>query len=164
MMLDKYHNLEHDTGKIKEKLEEECDNGKNLQRLISKAYDEAAMWRSKYEIEGLTRVEELETSRQKLSCRLEETEAKIDQLNAKNINLEKIKQRTAAELFEIQGELQRTKALVDAAEEKQKNFESTVEEWKVKVDNLTSELEASRKEVRKHSSETSRVNALYKET
>ncbi|MPC23537.1 Myosin heavy chain, muscle [Portunus trituberculatus] len=159
-----YHNLEHDTGKIKEKLDEECDNGKNLQRLISKAYDEAAMWRSKYEIEGVTRVEELEASRQKLSCRLEETEGKIDQLNAKNINLEKIKQRTAAELFEIQGELHRTKALVDAAEEKQKNFDSAVEEWKVKVDNLTSELEASRKEVRKHGSETSRVNALYKET
>lgn len=163
MVLDKYRNVEHDIGVLREKLEEECDTNKNFQRLLSKASDETAMWRSKYETEGVARVEELEAARQKLSYRLEEAEAKIEQLNVKNASLEKIKQRTAVELVEMQGELQRTKAWVDAAEEKQKNFENVVDEWKAKVDNITSELEASRKECRKHAAENSRVNAVYKE-
>ena len=164
MTLEKYRSVEHNIGSLKEKLEEECDNSKNLQRLLSKAYDESAMWHSKYEIEGVARSEELEAARQKLSYRVEESEAKIEQLVIKNASLEKIKHRTAVELLEIQKELKSTKALVDAAEEKQKNFETTVEEWKTKVDNLTTELEASRKDCKKHAADNSRINAAYKET
>lgn len=163
-LLEKYRNLEPEIDVLKEKLEEECDGKTNLQRLLSLASAEADKWRNKYETEGVTRAQELEAARQKLAYRLEETEIQIEQLNVKNAGLEKMKQRTAVELVQIQGQLESTRALAAAAEEREKEAEKEIDEWKRKVDAITLELESSRKECRNYAAQNSRVNAAYKET
>jgi myosin heavy chain 6/7 len=48
-------------------------------------------------------------------------------------------------------------------EKKQVYFDKIIDEWKGKVNDLTSELDASRKEARNYSTEVSRTKAIYEE-
>ena len=48
---------------VRETLEEEQESKAELQRLLSKANNEAQQWRSKYENEGANKAEELEEAR-----------------------------------------------------------------------------------------------------
>ncbi|CAL4070934.1 unnamed protein product [Meganyctiphanes norvegica] len=162
-LLGKFRNLEHDIDGLREQLDEEGECKADLQRGLSKANAEAQMWRAKYESEGIARVEELEAARLKLSARLEEAEQQLEQLNIKNMNLEKIKQRVCTELEDMQIEVERASALAAAAEKRQKNFDKIINEWKCKVDDLSAELDASQKECRNYSTELFRVKAAYEE-
>ncbi|XP_042212128.1 myosin heavy chain, muscle-like isoform X1 [Homarus americanus] len=162
-LLGKYRNLEHDIDGLREQLEEESEGKADVLRQLSKASAEAQMWRSKYETEGIARCEELEGARLKLAARLEEAEDQIEQLNIKNMNLEKTKQRIATELEDMQIEVERAQALANAAEKKQKNFDRIISEWKMKVDDLAAELDASQKECRNYSTEHFRIKAAYEE-
>nr|XP_053645276.1 myosin heavy chain, muscle-like [Cherax quadricarinatus] len=162
-LLAKYRNLEHDVDGLREQLDEENEIKAELQRLLSKASAEALMWRSKYESEGVAKAEELEAARTKLACRLEEAEAQIEQLNVKNLNLEKTKQRALAEFEEMQIAVEKAQTLAAAAEKKQRTFDKIIGEWKIKVDDLAMELDVSQKEYRTLSTENFRLNAAYEE-
>lgn len=59
----KYRSVEHDLDSFREQLEEEQEAKADLQRQLSKANAEVQLWRSKYESEGLARLEELEESK-----------------------------------------------------------------------------------------------------
>merc|ERR1711913_50444 len=119
----------------------------------SKALAEAQMYRAKYESDGIARAEELEAARLKLSARLEEAEQQIEQLTMKNINLEKLKERQTAELEGMSAETERAQIAASNAEKKQKMFEKVVGEWKLKVDDLTADVDNSQKECRNFSTE-----------
>ncbi|XP_069185688.1 myosin heavy chain, muscle isoform X41 [Procambarus clarkii] len=162
-LLGKFRNLEHDIDGLREQLDEEGEGKADLQRQLSKSNAEAQMWRAKYESEGVARAEELEAARLKLAARLEEAEQQIEQLNVKNMNLEKTKQRVCTELEDMQIEVERAQTLANAAEKKQKNFDKIISEWKMKVDDLAAELDASQKECRNYSTELFRVKAAYEE-
>lgn len=162
-LLGKFRNLEHDIDGLREQLDEESEAKADLQRQLSKSNAEAQMWRAKYESEGVARAEELEAARLKLAARLEEAEMQIEQLNVKNMNLEKTKQRISTELEDMQLEVERAQTLANAAEKKQKNFDKIISEWKMKVDDLAAELDASQKECRNYSTELFRVKAAYEE-
>lgn len=56
-------NLNADIDSVKESLEEEQESKADLQRQLSRALSEVQQWRSKYETEGASRVEELEEIR-----------------------------------------------------------------------------------------------------
>ncbi|XP_069950100.1 myosin heavy chain, muscle-like [Cherax quadricarinatus] len=163
-ILGKLRNLEHHIDGLREQLDDEAAAKADLQRILSKANAEALMWRSKYESEGITRAEELEAARMKLSARLEEAESQIEQLSVKNMQLEKSKQRVCAELGDMQSAAERAQSLASAAEKKQKNFDRIIGEWKLKVDDLSAELDASQKECRNYSTEHFRIKAAYEET
>jgi len=162
-ILGKFRNLEHDIDTLRDTLEEEGELKADLQRQLSKANGESQMWRAKYESEGVTRAEELEGARMKLSARLEEAEQQIESLNIKNMNLEKIRNRAMAELEDMQLEVERASTLANSAEKKQKNFDKITSEWKMKVDDLCAELDSSQKECRNYSTEVFRVKAAYEE-
>ncbi|XP_042212132.1 myosin heavy chain, muscle-like isoform X2 [Homarus americanus] len=162
-ILGKFRNLEHDIGGLREQLDDEGEAKANVQRQLSKANAEALMWRSKYESEGVARTEELEAARSKLSARLEEAESQIEQLNIKNLHLEKTKQRSCTELEEMQIATDRAQTLANAAEKKQKNFNKIISEWKLKVDDLSAELDTSQKECRNYSTEHFRMKTAYEE-
>lgn len=162
-LLGKYRNLEHDIDSLREQLDEECENKAEMQRLLSKSSAETLMWRSKYESEGLAKAEELEAARMKLSCRLEESEATVEQLNVKNANLEKIKHRALNELQEMQVAVERAQTMASAAEKKQRNFDRILAEWKMKVDDLGAEFDMSQKECRRLANENYRLSAMYEE-
>ncbi|XP_042857492.1 myosin heavy chain, muscle-like [Penaeus japonicus] len=162
-LLGKFRNLEHDIDGLREQLDEESEGKGDIMRQLSKANAESQMWRAKYESEGVARAEELEAARMKLAARLEEAESQIEQLNIKNMNLEKNKQRITAELEALQIAAERAQTLAESAEKKQKNFDRIISEWKMKVDDLSAELDAAQKECRNYSTELFRVKAAYEE-
>jgi len=162
-ILGKFRNLEHDIDGLREQLDEESECKADLARQLNKASAEQQMWRSKYETEGIARVEELEAIRLKLAARLEESEQQIENLNVKNVGLEKTKARVCAELEDMQVEVERAQHLANAAEKRQKSFDKVVVEWKLKVDDLAAELDGSQKECRNYSTELFRVKAAYEE-
>ncbi|XP_069988200.1 myosin heavy chain, muscle [Penaeus vannamei] len=163
ILLGKFRNLEHDLDGLREQLEEESEARADANRMLSKANAEAQMWRAKYESEGLARAEEIEAARLKLAARLEEAESQIEQLNLKNLQLEKSKQLVCSQVDEMQVAVDHAQNLANAAEKKQRNFDKVVAEWKLKVEQLAGELEASQKECRNYSTEHFRVKAAYEE-
>merc|ERR1711887_113775 len=63
----------------------------------------------------------------------------------------------------MQIDLERAQTATIAAEKRQKNFDKIICEWKMKVDDLAAELDASQKECRNYSTELFRVKAAYEE-
>merc|ERR1711970_1440969 len=164
VLLGKFRNLEHDHDGLREQLDEEHESKSDLQRQLSKAQAEALMYRAKYESDGIARAEELEAARIKISARLEEAEQQIEQLTMKNINLEKLKERQTAELEAMQTETERAQMAAANALKKQKMFEKAIGEWKMKVDDLTADVDISQKECRNFSTELFRMKACYEES
>ncbi|KAK4297847.1 hypothetical protein Pmani_029765 [Petrolisthes manimaculis] len=162
-LLGKYRNLEHDVDSLTEQLEDENEAKNELERFLSKASAETLMWRSKYENEGVTRAEELEAARLKLSCRLDEAEAQMEQLHVKNLNLEKTKQRAVAELEEMQVQVERAQTMAASAEKKQRIFDKVLGEWKLKVEDITVDFNTSQKECKTMATENFRISAAYEE-
>merc|ERR1740128_1295760 len=78
-LLTKYKNLSTEAENLKMRIEKKND----VLKALSKAQAEIQLWRSKFETEGLGRIEELEGSKAKLSSRVAEAEETIDSLNSK---------------------------------------------------------------------------------
>ncbi|KAI1301484.1 Myosin heavy chain, muscle [Halotydeus destructor] len=163
-ILGKYRNIEHDLDGLREQLDEEAEGKAELQRQLSKANAEATLWRTKYESEGLARLEELEESKKKLQLKLAEAEEHVEQLNVKSSGLEKTKQRLQGELEDMSIEVEKAHNLASSLEKKQKSFDKVIGDWKHKVDDLAAELDASQKECRNYSTELFKLRAAYEES
>merc|ERR1711936_724567 len=72
-------------------LDKEAAGRENTLRLVAKAEAESQCWRQKYETDAVAKGEELEMTKMKLTARLTEAEAAIDNLNAKLNQVEKAK-------------------------------------------------------------------------
>ena len=108
---------------LKDKIDEENQKKSDALKGLSKAQAEVQLWKSKYETEGLGLVEELESSRSKLSARLNEAEETIDTLNQKVASTEKTKHRLETELEDLQLEYERVHAAAIITEKRGKNFD-----------------------------------------
>merc|ERR1712078_899323 len=122
------------------------------------------LWRSRYETEGLGRVDELESSRNKLQARIAEAEETVDSLQQKIANAEKSKGRMQSDLEEISMEYERTHAAAMITEKRGRNFDKVVGEWKAKADDLMAELDACNSECRNFNAERFRVKAALDES
>merc|ERR1711990_776510 len=98
LLLGKYRNLEHELDGARCALEEESAGRENTLRLVAKAEAESQCWRQKYETDAVAKGEELEMTKMKLTARLTEAEAAIDNLNAKLNQVEKAKGKVASEI------------------------------------------------------------------
>merc|ERR1719167_411513 len=155
-LLAKYRNLEHEADGLKQNMDEECSSKDNLARQLAKALGDADMWRQKYEIDGVAKAEELEMAKLKLQSRLSESQATVEQMNAKLQQLEKAKNTLQAELNEMAVMLDQAQITNAAMEKKAKQFDRIVGEWKQKVDGLTMDLDMAQKETRDISAEQTR--------
>merc|ERR1712203_126769 len=99
----------------------------------------------------------------KLTARLTEAEAAIDNLNAKLNQVEKAKGKVAAEISEMASSLDQAQVLNAAMERKAKQFDKVIGEWKGKVDRLSFDLDVSQKETRNASSELFKIKSAYEE-
>merc|ERR1739842_81680 len=133
-------------------------------RLCAKAEAESQCWRQKYETDAVAKGEELEMTRMKLTARLTEAEAAIDNLNAKLNQVEKAKGKIASESSDMANSLDQAQVLNAAMERKAKQFDKVIGEWKGKVDRLSFDLDVSQKETRNASSELFKVKSAYEET
>merc|ERR1719209_2695543 len=133
-------------------------------KALSKAQAEIQLWKSRFETEGMGRIEELEGARNKLQAKIVENEELVDVLQTKVANAEKSKGRLGSDLDDISMEYERVHAAAIITEKRGKNFDKVMGEWKAKADDLMSELEACRCEGRNYSSEVFRLKAAWDET
>merc|ERR1712212_514688 len=164
LLLGKYRNLEHELDGARCALEEEAAGRESTLRLVAKAEAESQCWRQKYETDAVAKGEELEMTKMKLTARLTEAEAAIDNLNAKLNQVEKAKGKIASEISEMSSSLDQAQVLNAAMERKAKQFDKVIGEWKGKVDRLSYDLDVSQKETRNASSELFKVKSAYEET
>merc|ERR1719357_1748856 len=89
----------------------------------------------------MDRKAKLEMTKMKLTARLTEAEAAIDNLNAKLNQVEKAKGKIASEIAEMTSSLDQAQVLNAAMDRKAKQFDKVIGEWKGKVDRLSFDLE-----------------------
>ncbi len=105
------------------RIEEESEKKSDALKALSKAQAEMQLWRSKFETEGLGRIDELDSGRQKLNARLNEAEETIESLNQKVASSEKTKHRLEVELEDLQLEYERVHAAAIITEKRGRNFD-----------------------------------------
>merc|ERR1711892_1123064 len=164
LLLGKFRNLEHGVDGAKEALDEEAAGRENVLRLCAKAEGDAALIRQKYEVEAVAKGEELEMTKMKLTARNTETEATIDNLNAKLTQVEKAKGKIQGEINEMTASLDQAQVINATMERKAKQFDKTISEMKGKVDRLSFDLDVSQKDTRNASSELFKVKSAYEES
>merc|ERR1719205_345109 len=152
-----------DLENFREKLENENIRKSDAMKALSKAAAEIQLWRSRFETEGMGRIEELETGRNKLQSRIVEAEETVDSLQTKIANVEKARGRLNNELEEMAMEYERVHAATLIAEKRSKNFEKIHGEWQSKANDIVMEIEASQNEGRNFSSELFRLKAAHDE-
>merc|ERR1711923_439868 len=132
-------------------------------KALSKAQAEVQLWRSRFETEGMGKIEELESARNKLQGRIVEAEENVDSLQTKIANVEKARNRLTTELEEMAMDYERVHAATLIAEKRSKNFEKIHGEWQNKANDIVLEIEASQNEGRNCSSELFRLKAAQDE-
>merc|ERR1719495_286114 len=163
-LLTKYKHMSTELEGVKEKIDDEHMRKSDAMKQLSKAQAEIQLWRSRYETEGLGRVDELEMARNKLQARIAEAEETVDSLQSKIANAEKSKSRMQSDLEEISMEYERVHAAAIITEKRGRNFDKFIGEWKSKADDVTAEVAASTNECRNFNSEVFRLKAAYEET
>jgi len=162
-LLTKYKHLSTDLETLRDKIENTHLQKSDLMKSLSKAQSEIQLWRSRYETEGLGRVEELEAGNTKLKARVGEAEETVDSLQTKIANVEKSKNRITQELEELSMEYERAHAAAIICEKRALSYDKVVAEWQNKAADIASEVEASHTECRNYSSELFRVKAAHEE-
>merc|ERR1712223_218196 len=84
--------------------------------------------------------------------------------NQKVASAEKTRHRMETELEDLQLEYERVHAAAIITEERGKNFDKVIGEWKAKSDDLDAEVEARHKEQRNYSSELFLLKSAWDET
>merc|ERR1719232_885686 len=163
-LLSKCKSLSTDIDTIRDKIESLHMQKSDMLKALSKAQAEIQLWKSRYETEGLGRVEELEASNFKLKARVGEAEETLDSLNTKISNVEKSRARITQELEDVAMEYERTHAAAVIIEKRTKNFDKVLGEWQTKAADLSAEVEASNNECRNYNSELFRLKAANDES
>ncbi|XP_067673666.1 myosin heavy chain, striated muscle-like [Haliotis asinina] len=156
-------NLNADMENVHDQLEEEQEKTATLQRQLAKTNNDVQQWKSKYETEGITRMDELEESRRRLQAKLTEAEQNMEAAYSKCNSLEKVKCRLQGELEDLMVDVERANSTCTAMDKKQRVFDKTVQEWQSKVTVLQTELENCQKETRSYSTEIFRLKGQVEE-
>merc|ERR1712003_215372 len=163
-LLTKYKMMSTDLENLREKLENEAMRKSDALKALSKSQAEIQLWKSRYETEGMGRIEELEGARNKLQSKIVENEELVDVLTTKVANAEKSKGRLATDLDDISMEYERVHAAALITEKRAKNFDKVLGEWQSKAADLSAEIGASQDEGRNYSSELFRLKAAQQES
>merc|ERR1719337_495457 len=152
-----------DLENFREKLENENARKSDALKALSKAQAEIQLWKSRFETEGMGRVEELEAARNKLQAKIVESEELVDVLTTKVANAEKSKTRMNSELDDLAMEYERVHAAALITEKRGKNFDKVLGEWQSKAADVSAEVAASQDEGRNYTSELFRLKAAQDE-
>merc|ERR1719170_45782 len=163
-LLTKFKNLTTEAENLRMRIDEENEKKNDALKGLSKAQAEIQLWKSKYEVEALGRIDELEGGKAKLASRVQEAEEHIESLNSKIASSEKSKSRMEAEYEELSMEYERTHAAAMITEKRGRNFDKVVGEWKAKADDLMAELDACNSECRNFNAERFRLKAALDES
>merc|ERR1739838_647549 len=162
-LLTKFKMMSTDLQNLREKLENEAMRKSDALKALSKAQAEIQLWKSRYETEGMGRIEELEGARNKLQAKIVENEELVDVLSTKVANAEKSKGRLGSDLDDISMEYERVHAAALITEKRAKNFDKVLGEWRSKAADVAAEVAASQDEGRNYSSELFCLRAAQEE-
>merc|ERR1712055_570492 len=162
-LLTKYKMMATDLENLREKMENEAMRKSDSLKALSKAQAEIQLWKSRFETEGMGRVEELESARNKLQAKIVESEELVDVLTSKVANAEKSKTRMNSELDDLAMEYERVHAAALITEKRGKNFDKVLGEWQSKAADVSAEVAASQDEGRNYTSELFRLKAAQDE-
>merc|ERR1712198_558660 len=162
-LLTKFKMFSTDLENLREKLENEAMRKSDAMKALSKAQAEIQLWKSRYETEGIGRIEELEGARAKLQAKIVENEELVDVLQTKVANAEKSKGRLGSDLDDISMEYERVHAAALITEKRAKNFDKVLGEWQSKASDVGAEIAASQDEGRNYTSELFRLKAANDE-
>merc|ERR1719431_2567527 len=162
-LLTKFKMMSTDLENLREKLENEAMRKSDAMKALSKAQAEIQLWKSRYETEGMGRIEELEGARAKLQAKIVENEELVDVLQTKVANAEKSQGRLGSDLDDISMEYERIHAAALITEKRAKNFDKVLGEWLSKASDVEAEVAASQDEGRNYSSELFRLKAAQDE-
>merc|ERR1719245_2296891 len=162
-LLTKYKNLMTEAENLRMRIDEENEKKNDALKALSKAQAEIQLWRSRFETEGMGKIEELESARNKLQGRIVEAEENVDALNTKIANAEKSRVRTAGDLDEAAMEYERLHAAALITEKRGKNFDKVLGEWQAKAADVAAEVDASQAEGRNFNAERFRLKAALDE-
>merc|ERR1711974_577730 len=162
-LLTKYKMMATDLENFREKLENENARKSDAPKALSKAQAEIQLWKSRFETEGMGRVEELEAARNKLQAKIVENEELVYTLTNKVATAEKSKARMNSELDDLAMEYERVHAAALITEKRGKNFDKVLGEWQAKAADVAAEVEASQNEGRNYSSELFRLKSAQDE-
>merc|ERR1719219_2525490 len=158
-LLTKYKMMSTDLENLREKLENEAMRKSDALKALSKAQAETRLWKSRFETEGMGRIEELEGARNKLQAKIVENEELVEALTNKVANAEKSKTRMNNELDDLAMEYERVHAAALITEKRGKNFDKVLGEWQSKAADVSAEVAASQDEGRNYTSELFRLKA-----
>ena len=157
-------NMQGDLDTMRDQLEEEQEGRADMQRLLTKANNEASMWRQKCESgEGGVRSEEMDDLKRKMNAKLQEAESALEAAQSKASSLDKAKHRLQGELEDLMIEVERSQSIVNQAEKRQRAFDKTIDEWKRKVNDLQSDVERSGAEARTNAAEVYKMRTQVDE-
>jgi len=122
-LLSRFKHLNTELEGVRDRIDDEHQRKSDSLKALSKAQAEIQLWRSRFETEGLGRVDELESSRSKLIARITEAEETVDSLQQRITNSEKSRARMQSDLEEISMEHERTHAAAIISEKRGKNFD-----------------------------------------
>jgi myosin heavy chain 6/7 len=148
---------------LAEALEEEQAAKSALQQKFSKAAGEAQSWKTKYDMEGASRVEELEDAKRKLAVRVQEMEQALGAAETKAASMEKVKNRMNEEVEDLLLDLERAQAQAFGLEKKQKKVDAQIGEWKAKCDEIQAESDKAQRDARNYSTELLKLRAAHED-
>lgn len=146
-------NYQHENESLREQLDEESEAKADLQRQISKLNAEIQQWKTRFESEGLQKVDEIEEAKRKLQQRVQELSEQLDGANAKIASLEKVRHKLMGDIDDAQVDVERANSYAQTLEKKQKGFDKVLDEWKKKCNDLQAELDVAQRENRNLSTE-----------
>merc|ERR1739844_151145 len=147
-LLTKFKMLSTDLENLREKLENEAMRKSDALKALSKAQAEIQLWKSRYETEGMGRIEELEGARNKLQAKIVENEELVDVLQTKVANAEKSKGRLGSDLDDISMEYERIHAAaqVGASQDEGRNYSSELFRLKAAQEEALEQLDIVKRE------------------
>jgi len=91
---------------LRTQVEENQNSKKELQRKLTKTNKEVVVWKSKYETDAVQRIEELESSKNKLLGRLTESEERCGAAQSRCDSLEATKSRLQGDVENLSADLE----------------------------------------------------------
>merc|ERR1712117_514007 len=141
-LLTKYKSMSTDLGNLREKLENEAMRKSDALKALSKSQAEIQLWKSRYETEGMGRIEELEGARNKLQSKIVENEELVDVLTTKVANAEKFDKV----LGEWQSKAADLSAEIGASQDEGRNYSSELFRLKAAQQESLEQLDVVKRE------------------
>nr|ABS19447.1 multivalent antigen sj97-GAPDH [synthetic construct] len=152
--------LQMDYDNLQAKYDEESEEASNLRNQVSKFNADIAALKSKFERELMSKTEEFEEMKRKLTMRITELEDVAERERLKAVSLEKLKTKLTLEIKDLQSEIESLSLENGELIRRAKSAESLASELQRRVDELTIEVNTLTSQNNQLESENMRLKSL----